>query len=274
MPDVSVIVPARDAAATLPALLDALAAQTHPSYEVVVVDDASRDATADLLRAHPLAPRVVTTDGSGSYAARNAGLAVARGEVVAFTDADCVPSPGWLAAACAGLGPREVLAGQVRQRHRAGAGLVERYDRATYLDQRDLAAQGFAATANLVTRAAVLRELGGFDGRLRSSGDRELGRRLAAAGIPVRFCADAWVEHVPRGTARELWRLHRRLGQGWRDLHRLGGAPPWWREGGLRVSLGQTVERVAQDGPALRRRHLLPVHALALAARWSGRLLG
>lgn len=274
MPDVSVIVPVRDAAATLPALLDALAAQTHPSYEVIVVDDASRDTTADILRRHPLAPRIVPADGSGSYAARNLGLAAAAGEVVAFTDADCVPSPGWLAAATAELGPREVLAGRVQQRRREQAGVVERYDRATYLDQQDLARQGFAATANLVTRSALLRELGGFDGTLRSSGDRELGHRLAAAGIPVRFCASAWVEHQPRTTLRQLWQLHRRLGRGWRDLHRVGAAPVWWHEGGLRIPLGQVVELVGRDSPGLRRRNLLPAHTVAMAGRWTGRLLG
>ena len=274
MPDVSVIVPVRDAAATLPALLDALSAQTHPSYEVVVVDDASKDATAGILRHHRLAPVVVRGDGSGSYTARNLGLAAATGTVVAFTDADCVPTPGWLTAATAALGPREVLAGQVRQRRREAAGVVERYDRATYLDQRDLARQGFAATANLVTRTDVLRELGGFEGTLRSSGDRELGRRLAAGGVPVRYCETACVEHEPRTTARELWRLHRRLGRGWRDLHRLGSAPAWWQEGGLRIPLGQVVDLVAQDGPPLRRRTLLPVHTVAMAGRWTGRLLG
>ena len=274
MPDVSVIVPARDAATTLPALLDALAAQTHPSFEVVVVDDASTDDTRELLAGHPLRPRVVPSDGSGSYAARNLGLAAATGAVVAFTDADCRPSVDWLAIGAAELGAREVLAGHVRQRRREGAGVVERYDRATYLDQRELARQGYAATANLITRAALLRELGAFDGSLRSSGDRELGRRLAASNVPVRYCADAVVEHEPRTSARQLWHLNRRLGRGWHDLHRAGGAPPWWQEPALRVPLGHVVELVERDGPRLRRRALLPAHAVAMVGRWTGRLLG
>ena len=268
---VSVVVPARDATATLPALLSALAAQTLPPAQVVVVDDASVDGTADLLAAHPV--DVVRGTGAGSYAARNAGLAAVTEDVVAFTDADCAPDPDWLRAAVAALGEHEVLAGRVRQRRREDAGVWERYDRATYLDQRELVAQGYAATANLVTSTALLRGLGGFDERLRSSGDRAMAARYRSAGVTVRFCEEAVVEHAVRTDPRGTWALHRRLGRGWRDLHRLGGAPPWWREPGLRVPLGFVVERVAADGPPLRRRQLLAPHATALAARWAGRLL-
>ena len=92
------IVAARDAAATLPRTLAALAAQTvDGGHEVVVVDDRSTDATAALARAADLGP-VISSGGVGPAAARNAGAAVARASLLAFTDADCFPSPGWLAA--------------------------------------------------------------------------------------------------------------------------------------------------------------------------------
>ena len=273
-PAVTVIVPARDAAGTVGALLDALAAQTLRPAEVLVVDDASTDGTAGLAAGHPLAPRVLRGAGAGSDAARNAGLAAARTHVVAITDADCVPDPGWLERGAAAVSAGWLVAGRVRQQQRLDAGVCERYDRATYLDQAELVAQGFAATANLVACTATLRDLGGFDARLRSSGDRELGSRAAAAGIGVVYAPDAVVEHVPRRDVRGLWRLHRRLGAGWRDLARRGLALPWWREPALRVPLGRVVELVAADGPPLRRRQLAGVHALVLAARWRGRLLG
>jgi GT2 family glycosyltransferase len=270
-----VVVPARNAESTLTALLDALAEQTVAPVEVIVVDDRSDDATASLAAAHPLHPTVLTGPGQGSYAARNVGLAAVRAPVVAFTDADCVPAPDWLECALAALQANPgLVGGRVAQVRREGAGVCERYDRATYLDQRELVAQGFAATANLVVPAETLRRLGGFDAELRSSGDLELGRRARAASVPVGYAPDALVQHAPRTTARELWLLHRRLGAGWRTLARRGAAPPWWREPALRVPLGWVVDLVAQDGPALRRRQLLPVHMLVLAARWRGRLLG
>lgn len=273
-PVVSVIVPARDAARTIAALLDALAAQTVSPLEVVVVDDASVDDTARLLAEHPLPVRVVAGAGGGSYVARNLGLAVASAPVVAFTDADCLPEPDWLEQALAVLAPDVLVGGHVHQRRRDGAGRWERYDRATYLDQADLVAQGYAATANVVTHTETLRRLGGFDEAFRSSGDRELGQRAQAAGVTVVYAPAAVVQHEPRSTAGELWRLHRRLGAGWRLLARRGGAPAWWREPALRVALGHVVEQVAADGPPLRRRQLAPVHAVAMAARWRGRLLG
>lgn len=273
-PLVTVIVPARDAAHTMTALLDALATQTVAPLEVIVIDDASVDATAALLSAHDVRPRVLTAGGGGPYVARNLGLAAASAPVVAFTDADCVPDPGWLEGALAVLRPGIIVGGRIRQRRRDGANVWERYDRATYLDQRELVGQGFAATANLVTLTATLRELGGFDGNLRSSGDRELGERARAGHVEVVYAPDAVVAHEPRTDARALWRLHRRLGAGWRTLARRGVAPTWWREPALRVTLGRVVELVAADGPPLRRRQLAPVHAVVMAARWRGRLLG
>ena len=271
---VSVVVPARDAAGTLPALLDALAAQTVGPVQVVVVDDRSTDGTGAVAAAHPVGAVVVQGEGRGSYAARNRGLQEVTAPVVAFTDADCTPVPGWLEAALPLVAPDVLVAGRVVQKQREGAGVWERYDRATYLRQDNLVEQGFAATANLVLATETLRRLGGFDATLRSSGDRELGQRAVAAGCRVVLAADAVVEHEPRSDARGLWTLHRRLGAGWRDLARRGAAPPWWREKALRQSLGEVIDLLAADGEPLRRRQVTHVHLLAMTARWRGRLLG
>src|SRR4051794_20264371 len=100
---VAVIVPARDAAGLLPTALDALAAQTVAA-EVIVVDNGSRDGTADVAEAHPVVTRVVRrARGEGPGAARNSGAAATDAPLLAFTDADCAPSPGWLAAGLAAL---------------------------------------------------------------------------------------------------------------------------------------------------------------------------
>ncbi len=173
-PDVTVVVPVRNAAATLPRLLDALAAQVGmASYDVVVADNGSTDRTVEIARAHPLRPTVVHEPRRGSYAARNAGLAAAAGEVVAFTDGDCVPDRGWLRAGLRALDGAELAGGRVEVITSERPNVWERLDAGHYLDQRrNVEQQGFAATANAFARRAAMRRLGGFAGELRSGGDR------------------------------------------------------------------------------------------------------
>ena len=124
----SVVVAARNEEANLPALLAALAAQTHPDFEVIVVDDASEDGTAALVEARaeqdarfrlvrvtePLAPR--------KKHALTQGIAAAHHNRLAFTDADCTPPPGWLTglAAHAEAEPDAVLVGYGPYRKEAG----------------------------------------------------------------------------------------------------------------------------------------------------------
>lgn len=100
--DVSVVVPTYNRLDTLPEVLAALAGQRAEglTFEVVVVDDGSTDGTGGWLRGRSLGVplTVLTQENRGPAAARNAGVAAARGERVAFLGDDTVPSPGWLAA--------------------------------------------------------------------------------------------------------------------------------------------------------------------------------
>ncbi len=268
------IVPVRDDAPRLQACLAALAAQVDaPPSEIVVVDNGSTDSTAQVAAAAGV--RVVHEQRPGSYAARNAGVAAATGALLAFTDADCLPAVDWLRAGTAALTQAPVIGGDVRMTRRGDAGVVERYDRAGYLRQRDLVEQqGFAATANLWVRREAWERVGPFDASLRSSGDLEWGRRAVAAGLPVGFAADVVVAHAPRTGLRQLWLLHRRLGAGWTALADRGEWPSVRADPAWRLPLGLVVDLVAADGPPLRRRDLAPVHVLAMTARLTGRLTG
>jgi glycosyltransferase involved in cell wall biosynthesis len=273
---VSVVVPVRDGAHVLSGCLDALGAQVGaPAYEVVVVDNGSSDGSGDLARAHPAVTRVVVEATPGSYAARNAGIAAAAGDVLAFTDADCRPRPDWLAAGLQALVDADLVGGAVVPVRSAAPTVWERYDRAVYLDQaRAVRDEGYAATANLLVARRVLDAVGPFDATLRSSGDLEWGQRATAAGWRLVHAPDAVVDHQPRTGARATWRLHRRLGAGWRDLARQGRRPPAWREPALRVPLRWVLRRVRDDGPPMSPVTVAAVHAVALTARWTGRLIG
>jgi glycosyltransferase involved in cell wall biosynthesis len=100
--DVTVIVPAYNAEATLGDTLDALEAQDHPPVDVIVVDDGSTDRSPDIARKYVGRSRhrvtVLEQDNKGPAAARNRGVEATDADIIVFLDADCVPPPDWLAA--------------------------------------------------------------------------------------------------------------------------------------------------------------------------------
>lgn len=98
----SVIIPARNEEENIAALLQALEQQAYPKelFEVIVIDDHSTDRTAEIVRQFPRITLLqLKEDAINSYKKKaiGAGIAVAKGEWIVTTDADCIPSPGWLA---------------------------------------------------------------------------------------------------------------------------------------------------------------------------------
>lgn len=192
---VSVIVPARDAAATLGATLDALHRQEGVGeFELIVVDNGSRDDTASLAE---LAGVVVVRRerGAGPGAARNAGVAVASGSILAFTDADCQPAPDWLACGLAALAGAGLVQGAVVPDPRAELGPFDR----TVAVSRPT---GLYEAASLFVERAVFEGIGGFPPGLEPAGDAPFGEdalfgwAARRSGAQVGFCAAAVVRHA------------------------------------------------------------------------------
>src|SRR4051812_35853077 len=192
---VCVIVPARDAAEHLPAALDALAAQRRAPDRVIVVDDGSRDATARIAAAHPVVDEVVASGGRGPGAARNAGAARAGTDVLAFTDADCAPDPGWLQAALPGFAAADLVQGRVEPPPGVPVGPWDRTIRVAR-------AHGLFETANLLVRRELFERLGGFEPWLTPRRGKELGEdvwlgyRARRAGARMAFVPEALVHHA------------------------------------------------------------------------------
>jgi glycosyltransferase involved in cell wall biosynthesis len=154
---VSVVVPARDAARTLEATLSALAAQElDEAFELIVVDDGSRDETPEIASRHAGLVQVIRREKSrGPGPARNCGAAIARAPILAFTDADCVPVPQWLARGLEALAGADLVQGRV---------VPDPSARRTPFD-RSLAVSregGFYQTANLFVRRETFEAVGGF----------------------------------------------------------------------------------------------------------------
>ncbi len=220
---VAVVVPVHDDAARLARCLDALAAQTLPpgAAEVVVVDDASGTSPEDLVRRYPGVRLVRLPERGGSYAARNAGVAVTGAPVLAFTDADCVPDRQWLDRGLAALAGCDVVAGAVEVFSRAPRrGAVELFDAVTAFPQEHFVRRwGFGATANLLTRRATWAAVGPFDARLRSGGDADWGQRASAQGFRVAYDPQVRVRHPARASLAELVEKCNRTARG---VERLG----------------------------------------------------
>lgn len=199
-PAVSVVVPAYRAARTISACLKALNEQTveRGRYELIVVDDGSDDATVVQAR-QAGADRVLTVPHGGPAAARNAGVAAARGAIVLFTDADCEPAPDWIERMLAPFDDPAVdgAKGVYRTRQRSW---VARFVQLEYEDKYDRM-RGRQTIDFVDTYAAAYRRRvfadGGFDPAFpaASGEDVEFSYRLARQGRRLVFAPDAVVYH-------------------------------------------------------------------------------
>jgi glycosyltransferase involved in cell wall biosynthesis len=187
-PLVSVIMPTRDRAAWLARAIASVTAQSHANWELLVIDDASRDGTAALLAelAEPRL-RVLRGDGRGACAARNRGLEAARGSILAYLDDDNLMHPHWLKAvawAFAGRPEADVLYGAFLVDDpdrilRTAAGAMPQLYLHPY-DHRAVAHSNVADMGCIAHRAGLpearfdegLREMGDWDLLLRITRDK------------------------------------------------------------------------------------------------------
>jgi glycosyltransferase involved in cell wall biosynthesis len=217
VPMVSVVICAYNAERTMRQCLESLRKLDYPNFEVVIVDDGSRDNTAAISMDFPEF-RLVRQPNKGLSFARNVGMQAARGEIIAYTDSDCVVDPHWLTLmarameqggfdGCGGpnLSPHEdgrieaccsaspgapchVLVGDTRAEHLAGC--------------------------NMVFARAALEKVGGFDAQFTTAGDDvDVCWRMIDAGLKIGFCASAFVWHFRRNTIKAYYGQQRGYGR-------------------------------------------------------------
>lgn len=266
----SVIIPVLNDHDALARCLEALSQQTYPAsnYEVVVVDNGSHIYPIDVTVPYSNV-RLVKEVKRGSYAARNRGIREARGNIIAFTDADCIPHPDWLRAGIRCLLATEhcgMAGGQIQLTVEDSESPTpcELYDKLKYLDQQRAVTRGhYAATANLFTSKAVVNDVGPFREELLSGGDNEWGKRVYRRGYRQVYCDKAIIRHSARSSFRQLLKKEIRIGGGLAQIDKMkvqtgASAPGHHRKELLRGifqtmhnSLGVVVGSTARQIPSL-----------------------
>jgi O-antigen biosynthesis protein len=217
IPMVSVVICAYNAERTMRPCLESLRKLDYPNYEVVIVDDGSRDRTAEIAMDFPEF-RLIRQPNKGLSVARNVGLHAARGEIVAYTDSDCVVDPHWLTLVtramvegsldgCGGPNYAPHEDGRVEACVAASPGapchVLVSHDRAEHL-----------AGCNMAFTKAALEKIGGFDPQFTSAGDDvDICWRMLGAGFKLGFCPAAFVWHFRRNTIQAYYGQQRGYGR-------------------------------------------------------------
>ena len=213
---VSIVIPAFNAEKTIAQTIRACQAQDYsPVPDIIVIDDGSTDRTGECVMAHPDV-RYARQNNAGPAQARNAGAALAAGDVICFTDADCIPHPDWVrslmqhffdlsvGAVMGSYGianPQKWLARAVYQE------IVFRHQRMPLFPK-------VFGSYNVAIRRDVFNEAGGFNGEyLHASGeDNDLSYRILSRGYKIFFAKNALVDHHHPETVSKYLREQYRHG--------------------------------------------------------------
>lgn len=238
LPFVSIVVTAFNDHGLIRDCLASLQALSYPldRREVLLVDRGSTDATVSAASRFPVA--CLSSRGSGIASARNLGIAAGHGELVAFTDPDCVVAASWLEELVRGFEGSAVgaVAGAIIPY--PPSTLAERYAarRMSHSQLRPLeySARPFALAPNLAFRRDALERTGGFDGRFPGGGfeDADLCWRFRdATGLDLRYAPRAVVLHRYRSSVPQFLVQHYRYGYGLALLrHKYRHEPPFVRD--------------------------------------------
>ena len=214
-PFVSVIIPTYHDWDRLKLCLNALAQQSYPidRFEVLVVNNDPDDRPSYVVASGNV--RLLEEAKPGSYAARNAAIRVAKGEVFAFTDSDCIPCDHWIALAVTEFKKNnfvDILVGGVEffYVNKNKPNSAELFSTAFEMAQERYAKNRRFATANVFIRKSVFDNLGGFNSSLYSGGDFELAKKADDAGYIFKFLSSVNVLHPARSKYSQLIQKARR----------------------------------------------------------------
>ncbi len=216
-PKVSVVVSTYNGSRTLNACLESLCKLNYPEYEVLIVDDGSTDATAEIAARFP-AFRYIRQPNLGLSAARNTGIEAARGEIVAFTDDDCRADENWLFSLVSdmqrgnfdGMGGHNFLPPEDSW---VAAAVMASPGGPAHVMLTDREAEHVPG-CNMAFYKKALVQIGGFDPVFRKAGDDvDLCWRLLDSGYKLGFSHAGFVWHYRRSTVKAYLRQQAGYGE-------------------------------------------------------------
>jgi len=231
LPFVSVIIPVYNDGYGIQQTLRLLFKQTYPKnqFEIIVVDNQSDDDTLLMIlkAVSEFDGNVIveTEEIKGSYAARNRGISVARGEVMAFIDSDMTVDSEWIinGIQCVAENKADYIGCQIEivsSKKRLNA--WEKYHMALGFPVKDyMAVDGYAPTACLFVTRQVFEALGNFDSRLFSGGDCEFGTRVRDHGFKMVYDPENVMYHPARNSYESLFKKQKRVTLGQINLRKL-----------------------------------------------------
>ncbi len=228
---ISVVTAVKNGAQTLPRMLDSLAQQTYPDIEHLVQDGGSSDGTLDILQSvRPIAPKVISALDGGIYAALNAGITGAIGDVIGVLHADDqLAGPDVLAAVAKALEDPAIdgVYGDLQYVAADGSGRVVRHWSAGTYRKTRLKWGWMPPHPTLYLRRQVFENMGGYDTGFRISGDYEAMLRYLLADVRLAYLPQVMVQMQVGGVSNRSFRqLIRKSGEDYRAIrrHRIGGA--------------------------------------------------
>jgi len=223
---VSIIIPVYNDPEGIQTTVESIRPQLVDSQaDLAVVDNASTDQTPSVVRAYD-DDRITLyheTDIQSSYAARNTGIRNTDGEILAFVDADMTVPEDWLESALNEFqsSTTDYMGCNVDLTLPENPTLAARYDYHTgFPIEQYLKRQQFAPTCCLFVRREVFEDVGLFDHRLTSGGDKEFGNRVHQAGYDMHFAENVTMYHPTRNTLRSHLKKDLRVGRGLCQLQR------------------------------------------------------
>lgn len=217
---ISIIVPAYNCETMVGNCLKALLDQDYPKddYEIIIVDNNSKDRTAEIIKSYPV-KYFLQKDVQTSYASRNMGIQKAKGDIIAFTDSDCIPRKDWLSKAVRGFedGVIGCVAGEIE------ADTPQNYVEAFLTEKNTLAQSAtirnpflpYPQTANALYRRDVFDKIGLFETKWASGGDGDLAWRMQLnTDYKIQYVPESVVLHRHRSTLRSMFRQKVKWGIG------------------------------------------------------------